>query len=55
MPHIPESVVLVFTMKWLLSTPSSTAAVSRFRSSLQGHDLNIKQTLRFVFLRLFQR
>lgn len=52
---MPESVVLVFTMKWLLSIPSKTAPARHFLSSLQGHDLNIKQTLRFVFPQLFQR
>ncbi len=42
-------------MKWLLSTPSNTATARRFLSSLWGHDLNIKQMLRFVFFRqIFQ-
>lgn len=54
-PHISESVVLLFTVKWLLSTPSNTATASRFLSSRWGHDLNIKQTLCFVFSQLFQR
>lgn len=42
--NTPRFAVLVFTVKWSLSTPCNTATAERFLSSPWGHDLNIKKT-----------